>query len=208
MIVIDLKQNTPEWLLWRSRVGTASDCSTMLGINPWKTRKKLLLQKARERLQADPKDILDIQVSVETQALFDKGYEAEDLARPIIANICGQTLKNLCGTHDIHTNIAASFDGITEDFKTIFEHKLYSNSNNSKKRFQLALCNQVSPQDMAQIQQQLLVSQAQKCLFVVSDGTKQNMAIATIIPDYEMHKKIIQGWLQFEKEVQEVMNYI
>ena len=54
---------------------------------------------------------------------------------------------------------------------------------------------------MAQVQQQLLVSGAERCLFCVSDGTAATLAIAEIRPAPEWFVRILGGWKQFTADL-------
>ena len=111
----------------------------------------------------------------------------------------GEPLYNLVGESD--NNIAASFDGITYDHKTIVEHKLLRNSTASRKRFDMAAQGELAEHDMAQVQQQLLVSGAERCLFCVSDGTAENLAIAEVLPDDDWFTRIKSGWAHFAADL-------
>ncbi len=194
MKTINLTQGTAEWLDWRKTVFTASDAPAMMDVSKYKSRKELIKEKATG---------ISKPITPELQAIFDEGHTTEDLARPIIENEIGQTLYNVVAVSDTHPHIAASFDGITMDDSTIFEHKVYRNSKASQERYDLAKKGKLLEMDMIQVQQQLLVSNADKCLFVVSDGTRENMAIVEVLPNKELQTEIIDGWEKFKKDVSE-----
>jgi len=61
---------------------------------------------------------------------------------------------------------------------------------------------ELAEHDMAQVQQQLMVSGAEKCWFVVSDGTPDNMAIADVFPDADWFTRIKEGWAQFARDLE------
>lgn len=191
MKTIDLQQGTSAWHEWRARTFGASDCAAMLGISPHKTRDALLKEKAGIA-PAEPNDYL--------RAIFEAGHAAEATARPLVEKILGEPLFSLVAESDDGT-LAASFDGITFDGGTIFEHKLLRDSDASRARFAAAQEGKLAPHDMAQVQQQLLVSGAERCFFVVSDGTGENMAIAVIKPDATFADSIREGWAQFAADL-------
>ncbi|MBS9780923.1 MAG: YqaJ viral recombinase family protein [Gammaproteobacteria bacterium] len=193
MKTINLTQGTTEWLDWRKTVFTASDAPAMMDVSKYKSRKELIKEKATG---------ISKPITPELQAIFDEGHTTEDLARPIIENEIGQTLYNVVAVSDTHPHIAASFDGITMDDSTIFEHKVYRDSKASRQRYDLAKDGKLLDMDMIQVQQQLLVSNADKCLFVVSDGTRENMATVTVLPNKELQTEIIDGWEKFKKDVE------
>lgn len=190
MIIIDYEQNSQAWQEWRADVYGASDAAAMLDISPYKSRDALLHEKATGK---------SAPVSDWLQQLFAAGHAAEAAIMPELEARVGEPLYNLVGETDNH--IAASFDGITYDQQTIVEHKLLRNSNASRKRFEMAARGEVAEHDMAQVQQQLLVSGAARCLFCVSDGTAERLAIAEIKPDPEWFVRLLAGWKQFTADL-------
>lgn len=189
---VNIQQNTPEWHEWRANVYGASDCAAMLGISPYKTREALIREKATGEKEA---------VNDYIQAVFDAGHEAESAIMPHLEERIGEPLIAHCGVYD-GTLIAASFDGMTFGGDLIVEHKLLRDSDASRKRFTMAQLGELQAHDMAQVQQQLMVSGADKCLFVVSDGTPENIAIAEVLPDKDWFERIEKGWQQFAQEVE------
>ena len=190
MKTIELQQGTPAWEAWRTRVFGASDCAAMLGISPYKSRDALLKEKASGEAPA---------TSDYLQALFEEGHRAESAIRPYLEGVVGEPLFTLVAEGE--NGIAASFDGITFDGGTIIEHKLLRDSDASRLRYERAQRGEIVPHDMAQVQQQLLVSGAARCLFVVSDGTPGNCAIAEIQPDHGLFEAIKAGWKQFATDL-------
>lgn len=187
---IELQQGTPAWEAWRARVFGASDCAAMLGISPYKSRDALLKEKASGEAPA---------TSDYLQAIFEEGHKAETDIRPYLEGVVGEPLFTLVAEGE--DGIAASFDGITFAGDTIIEHKLLRDSDASRLRFERAQRGEVAPHDMAQVQQQLLVSGAARCLFVVSDGTPGNCAIAEILPEPSLFENIKAGWKQFAADL-------
>lgn len=190
MKTIDYEQNSPAWQEWRARVYGASDAAAMLDISPYKRRDALLHEKATGK---------SVPVSDWMQGIFAAGHAAEAAIMPELEEHVGEPLYNLVGESD--NNIAASFDGITYDHKTVIEHKLLRNSNASRKRFDMAARGELAEHDMAQCQQQLLVSGAERCLFCVSDGTAENLAIAEVLPDADWFTRIQAGWAHFSADL-------
>ena len=190
MIIIDYEQNSQAWQEWRSSVYGASDAAAMLGISPYKSRDTLLQEKATGN-SAPVNDWM--------KAIFAAGHAAETAIMPVLEARVGEPLYNLVGEAEGY--IAASFDGITYDHKTIVEHKLLRNSAASRKRFDMAAQGELAEHDMAQVQQQLLVSGAERCLFCVSDGTAESLAIAEVFPDADWFARIKSGWAHFSADL-------
>ena len=53
---------------------------------------------------------------------------------------------------------------------------------------------------MPQCQQVLMVTGAERLLFMVSDGTRENMAYVWVEPDTNWFDRLRAGWAQFNKE--------
>lgn len=187
--VLNVQQGTHEWLAARAASdGTASEAPAMMGHGKYQTRTDLLDQR---------KHGISKDVDAGTQALFDRGHEAEALARPIAEEIIGEELSPTTVVLEIDgMKLLASLDGITFDDEAIWEHKLYSES----------LAEQISSGNLdehytIQMDQELLVSGAKKCLFMTSDGTKEKCEWMWYESSQEKFDAIIAGWKQFHKDL-------
>ena len=188
MIVINEVQGSEGWLKARQGCFTASELSAAAGLSKYMSRADLLKQKATGIVP---------EVDDFKQALFNKGHAAEDAARAIAEEIIGDDLSPVTGALDVNgVRLLASFDGITFDGDAIFEHKLYWND----------LAAQVErgvlePHYQLQIEQQMLVSGAKKCLFMTSDGTESKMKYCWIqAPKSFDH--ILAIWNQFAADLE------
>jgi len=188
MKTVDLIQGTLEWHQHRATHFNASDAPAMLGVSKYKTRSQLLKEMAT--------GIID-EVDAATQRRFDDGHRFEALARPLAEKIIGDDLSPVVG---VCGKFSASFDGITFDESVIFEHKTL----NDKLRGIIGVCD-LPEEYCAQMEQQLLVSGAEKCLFMASKFDENDELIEEMhvwyYPDIELRKKIIAGWSQFEIDV-------
>lgn len=193
MKTIHLIQNSPEWHDWRAQVFGASDCAAMLGISPYKSRDALLREKA-EGKSAPVNDYM--------AAIFAAGHQAEASIMPYLERQIGNPVFPCCAVLERNPQIAASLDGLDFAGEIIIEHKLYRDSDASQQRFTMAQDGKLAEHDMAQVQQQLLVSGVGKCLFVVSDGTPDNITIAEVLPDADWFNRIEQGWAQFAADLE------
>lgn len=187
--VLNVQQGTPEWMAARAASdGTASEAPAALGKGKYQTRTDLLDQR---------KNGITKDVDAGTQALFDRGHEAEAMARPIAEEIIGEELSPTTVVLEIDgMKLLASLDGITFDDEAIWEHKLYSES----------LAEQISSGNLdehytIQMDQELLVSGAKKCLFMTSDGTTEKCAWFWYESSQEKFDAIIAGWKQFHKDL-------
>ena len=191
MQIVELTQGTPEWHAHRRNHFNASDAPAMLGESPYKTRAQLLKEYATG---------ITPDIDAATQARFDAGHRFEELARKYIAeNIIGEDLFPCVGTVG---KFSASFDGLTMLNDVAFEHKTL----NSKIE-QYTCASDIDLMYRIQMEQQLMVSNAEKCLFVASKFSDVEVCIDKRVfwyePDFELRQRIIDGWAQFEKDLAE-----
>lgn len=188
MRTIDTIQGSPDWLAVRLQHFTASEAPAMMGASKYTTRNELLRQKAT--------GIVD-EVDSAKQRLFDRGHAAEEAARPIVEAGIGQELYPVTGTVEIDgLRLLASFDGLTMLEDVVWENKLYSAS----------LAEQVAYKDLEphyywQLEQQLLVSGAEKAYFTASDGTPENTVGMWYESLPERRAALIAGWKQFKADL-------
>ena len=115
MKTINVTQGSAEWLALRAKHHTASEAPAMMGASRYQTRDQLLHQKHTGITQ---------EVDGHTQALFDRGHATEALARALLEEELGEDLYPITGVSG-DGSLLASFDGITMDGSTGFEHKLW-----------------------------------------------------------------------------------
>lgn len=186
MKIINVQQGTQEWHKARAERFTASEAPAMMGDSKYQSRSQLLKQKATG---------LTEEVTAAQQHLFDKGHAAEASARTIAESIIDEELYPVTGLLE-DSNLLASFDGLTMMENIVWEHKLYSKD----------LATQIKTGDLSkhyiwQLEQQLLVSGADKALFMCSDGTEANMEYGFYVSNAELREQLIAGWAQFEKDL-------
>lgn len=189
----NLIQGTPEWHAYRANHFNASDAPAMLGESQYKTRDQLLREIATGVSQ---------EVDAGTQRLFDQGHEFEAMARPIAEKITGEDLFPATVSLEISgLSLSASLDGWTMDEAIIFEHKTM---NKSLEAF-FASSDPIPLQYRIQMEQQLMVSGAEKCLFMASKGTDESQQHVWYFSDPELRNRIIEGWKQFAIDI---ANYV
>ncbi|MFJ2362512.1 YqaJ viral recombinase family protein [Pseudomonas sp. NPDC087697] len=178
-------QGSEAWHALRANYFTASEAPAMMGASKQMKRTELLHAK---------KTGLDRDVSWWVQKyLFDKGHEAEAMARPILEARIGEDLFPVVGTEG---DLLASLDGCTMLGETLFEHKMWNE--------QLAddvLAGTLDPHYYWQLEQQLLVSGAEKVIFVCSDGTENNFVSMEYTPAPGRAATLVAGWKQFQADL-------
>lgn len=188
MIIHNHPQGSPEWLELRAKYFTASEAPSMLGASKYQTRTALLAQKAAGIVE---------EVDANTQALFDRGHAAEAAARPIAERIIGDDLFPTTVSEVIDgLPLLASLDGMTMDGNILFEHKLYSQS----------LAEQVKAGTLGshytiQMDQQMLITGAEKTLFMCSDGTEDKCVWMWYYRNPASEAAIVSGWSQFLADI-------
>lgn len=186
MKVHNVQQGTPEWLALRASHFTASEAPAMMGASKFQTRNDLLAMK---------KTGIVPDVTPQQQAAFDRGHATEEMARPLAEEDIGEELYPIVGTSG---NLLASMDGATMLGDVLFEHKLW----NEKVATQIR-AGELEPHYYWQLEQQLLVSGAERVLFVCSDGTRDKYVSMEYTPVPGRREALIAGWAQFEQDLGE-----
>ena len=188
MIIHDLEQNSSEWHEFRANHDGASEAPAMMSKSKYQSRTDLMYTK-----KFGAKD-----VDAATQRLFDRGHEAEAKAISIAESIVGEPLFPVTGSKE-GTRLSASFDGLTMDHSIAWEHKLWNEklalAINSHKESGEPLPEHYT----IQLDQQLLVSGAEKALFMCSDGTEVNAAWCWYVGGDLSYLE--PAWDQFNKDL-------
>ena len=181
-------QGSAEWLAFRASKYNASEASAMLGISKYQTRTELLQMKATG---------ISPDVSPATQRIFDDGHRLEALARPFAEKIIGEDLFSPTVSAVVDgLPLSASFDGVTMFEDCIWEHKTLN-----KELAESLSVGQIPNQYKPQIEQQLLIMGAERCLFMASNGTEESAVYAWYESDPQMRSQLIEGWKQFEADL-------
>lgn len=195
-----LIQGSPEWHAYRTSVWNASDAPAMMGCSPYKTRDQLLQELATGVTE---------EVTPEQQRRFDDGHRFEALARPVAEKIIGEELAPVVGSSDEVIGgrvLSASFDGIDFMETVGFEHKSLNND------LRIALPMQGEPnssdalplQYCVQMEQQLMVSGAERILFMASKWNGDTLVEERHCwyrSDAELRGKILAGWAQLAADL-------
>lgn len=183
MKIIKVTQGTAEWAALRARHNTASEAPVMMGVSKYQTRDELLRQKLTGLVP---------EVTPRQQAIFDRGHAAEAAARELLEVDTGDEFYPVTAVSDDGT-LLASMDGITLDDTTLFEHKLWNEKLAARVRM-----SDLEPHYYWQLEQQLLVSDAERVIFVCSDGTRENWVQMEYLPVTGRAAQLVAGWAQFE----------
>lgn len=188
MQIHNLKQGTPEWKAYRAERRNASDAPAMMGCSPYCTRNDLLKQVATGMAP---------EVDAGTQVRFDDGHRFEKLSRGLAEEIVGEELYPVTGSLGL---LSASFDGITMDGETVWEHKSLNKDIRAAES-----AAQLGAHLRIQMEQQLLVAGAKRCLFLATKWDANDHLVEKKFFWYESDAKlraeIVAGWEQFEADL-------
>ena len=112
-----------------------------------------------------------------------------------------RTLNSLIGDElypvvGVEGKLLASFDGLTMDGETVFEHKLW----NEQLATQIEV-GELEPAYYWQLEQQLHVSKAKRVIFVCSDGTPEKCVHMFYTPEPGRAARLLLGWQQFDADL-------
>jgi putative phage-type endonuclease len=184
----ELTQGTPEWHAHRQKHFNASEIAAVMGISEYQNRNDILKSKALG---------IERQIDAATQRLFDDGHACEEAARPFAREIIGEDLfTSTCSRVIDGLPLSASYDGITMAEDVIFEHK------RANQKLIASLRAGIIPDEYKpQMDQQMLIVGAKRCLFMASDGTRENMAYAWHEANPSAQAMIISAWKQFAEDL-------
>jgi predicted phage-related endonuclease len=186
LITHDVAPGSDEWLDLRKIYMTASEAPVMMGDSLLMRRDQLIMSNAH--------GIINEVSDFVNRVIFPRGHETEANARPMAEETIMDDLLPLVVSRG---DYLASLDGATENCAILWEHKQWSQ----------ILAGQVRrafvPNSHAwQLDHQLYVTGAQKMIFMVSDGTRENMVWCWYNRDESRIQQLLAGWDQFLVDVQ------
>lgn len=195
MEIVALEQGTPEWHEHRRKYFNASEAPAMLGVSSYKTRAELLIER---------KTGVYKEVSEAVKARFAEGHRAEALARAVIEE---ELIDDLYPAVCVDGKFSASLDGMTDDHRIGFEHKLL----NKKLRDAMPektgwnTASNLPIEYRVQMEHQMLVSGVKAIVFTASEWDADckcvDMRKARYESDPELRQRIIFGWKAFEEDL-------
>jgi len=184
-ILAGMVQGSDVWLAARSGKRTASEAAAVFGDHKYMTRNDLLKQKSTGLVP---------EVGAHQQVIFDKGHAFEAMARPIAEEITGEELFP-CTCVDDAGIYLASMDGLDMLGEIGFEHK----SLNEKLR--TATAETLEEHYKHQMDHQMMVTGAEKILFMASNGSKEDCVWFWYDRDEKRIERLIAAWEQFSKDL-------
>lgn len=181
-----IKQNTEEWLKWRSNGIGASDAPIILGLSKFKTPLQLWEEKTG---LVEPVDCENFAMQ--------RGSAMEKTARDFYKQDSGIfDSEPVCATHPFEPFLRASLDGWSESKQIIAELKCLGDSDNHKN----AAEGLIPPEYMAQVQYQLYVKKAIQAHYYSFNGISGNLV--NVYNDVKFQNEIIEEVRHFWHLVQ------
>jgi len=185
MQIHNLIQGSPEWQRFRLEHFGASEAAAMLGLSSKVSRTELLHMKHT----GTAKEFSDwVQANI-----LDYGHQVEALARPLVEGVIGTELYPVTCSDGL---LSASCDGLTMAEDVAFEHKQW----NIELAAAVAM-GHLPDEYQPQCQQIMMVTKAEHVMFVVSDGTAEQIVIMQVLPDADWQERIRAGWAQFAADL-------
>lgn len=154
MKIIDLEQGSKEWLSWRKTVITATECSIIMGSNPWATPYLCWGRK------------LGLIPEQKSNSAMEKGTRLEPQARAHFMDRYGMNMAPMVVESTDHDFLGASLDGISPCKRFLLEIKCGEAAHSAAKQGLIPLYY------MHQMQHQMLVTGAEKCYYYSYDGSE------------------------------------
>jgi len=176
MKIIELLQGSTQWHEFRRLHIGASESAAILGLSIYKTPLKVWEEKVLGWMEP-------------MNANMQRGVELEPLARACFELQTGIKVKPMVAECEIMPFISASFDGVSEDRKTIIEIKCGRSSH------RLAKNNVIPDYYKCQLQHQMYISGLEMIFYYSFDGQEG----ITIIEerDEKFISKMLEKYLEF-----------
>lgn len=205
MKIITLLQGSAEWHAHRAIHDNASDAPAMLGYSPHESRADLIRRLATGIAR---------EVDAAQQQRFNDGHRTEALARPLAEEILGEEVYPVTGVLE-GTRRSASFDGLTMNQRTAFEHKRIND------RLREAMAEGSTGADLpldyqVQMEQQCEVSGCERILFLATKWRRISYELPEedprawelveerhvwYTPNLDLRARIVAGWDQLREDV-------
>ena len=178
---LNLEQGSQEWLDARKDHFCASEAPAVMSVNPYFPRNPTDL--AKQKLGYVNKFV--------SQAMKE-GHRLEPIIRQQVED---QTGIGFVPAVMVKDKYLASLDGINFDGDIILEIKAPQSKNATVK---WAIEGRVILSHQYQIQHQLMVSGADKCIYAVRNPEDGQIITCDVFPDQILQKKLKQAWADFQ----------
>ena len=175
--MLQIKQNTQEWLDFRRNKIGASDAPIIMGVSPWKTAYQLWEEKVGLRSP-----------SAQSFAMK-RGTEMEDTARRAFSSRMGLKFEPKVILHPIYGFMMASLDGFNEENRLLVEIKCPGMVDHG-----IAVDGEIPEKYMAQLQHQMECADVEM-MYYYSFGVTEGIVI-----EVERDRSYIANMIDKERE--------
>ena len=175
----NLLQRSEEWHKFRREHANASESPCILGCSPWLP--KTWRQLAEVKLGV---------VEIKQTAIMRAGAEAEGRISELYEQTNGEIGNDMCISEGI---FAASLDWTNMDLTRIAEYKTPAKGSKSP----MFAKEEIKDNVYAQVQHQLMVSNADECDLVVYANDIDEITVVPIVPDIEFQNNLREKWEEF-----------
>ncbi|MBU2840094.1 hypothetical protein HF670_11095 [Acidithiobacillus thiooxidans] len=189
MKIVQLEQNTSEWLNWRKGGLGGSDAPIIMAMSPFKDPYTLYMEKTGAAKPATPHPA--------AAKAMQRGHDLEPVARDLVCKMAGEFFSPLCGEHEDHPWMRLSADGISMDGSTLLEIKCPG-----QKDWEKALDGEVPEKYVGQLQHAMYVSGAESLLYATYRPEEAELPIILpVLPDKAFQERLFQREAAFWKSV-------
>lgn len=184
-LILDLKQNTPEWLEYRRNHLGASDAPVIMQVSPWKTPFQLWQEK------------LGLVKDQPANESMKRGTDLEFIARSEFEKKTLIYVQPVCMMHSQIDYMIASLDGYNENMNCVVEIKCPGREDHSK-----ALDGVVPEKYIPQLQHQLAVTGLDMIYYFSYNG--QHNALLRVERDQTYINTLLEKEAAFWEKIQEI----
>ena len=188
-IRVNIVQGSEEWKQLRLVHITASQTPILMGVDP---RRKLFSLYVEKTTGKEP-EFTDYQQNV----IFQLGHEIERAARSWVEVRTGVKFSPAVVISKEYPFLLASLDGMNPSASVIFEAKYVGAA--ALKDIKSGI---IPPHHMVQVQAQLGITGATRCLYFASDESGDS-ALVEILPEPETFQKIVSAAQEFMKRIED-----
>ena len=181
LVLDSIQQGTDEWRAWRRKVIGSSDAATIMGENPWSEIGYLAQEK------------MGLVKEFKGNAVTREGQAFEGLARAKASEYLGLKFDATIIQDSNYPYLAASLDGISEDYSSILEIK-----SGVKSHSYTAKTGQIPDYYYAQLQHMLMISDFES-LYYVSFRPNEKLIVLEVGRDQEYIDILLNRELEFVK---------
>lgn len=187
MKIINLQQDTQEWLDWRKGILGSTDIGAIIGMNAYKTALDVFEEKIGISFKTN-----------ETNDLMQLGKDAEPFIRDDFNKKFGTNYKPICVQDETHDFLGGSLDGYDAETNSVLEIKYskYSKMSDCIKQQSHLVIKEIYPQYYCQIQYFLYLTRAEKGYLATYDLDGQLIHM-TLERDEELIKAMVRAGVDF-----------